>query len=171
MVGTCLQRTASASIAHSLPDVCNAMPAQVHTRKLKLDHDVTNDVLRQVARDLPGLSGLPRPLHAWLHVSVLNMCAAERPPCMGEGVGVQGPTSAELCVILKLHAVKVNGVVCRVTEEPSDCICCSRSLIETVCITSRNISIIQIFRIHVQALNWPTCLMRLRWRLSGGRAS
>ncbi len=30
---------------------------QVHTRKLKLDEDVTDDVLRQVARDLPGLSG------------------------------------------------------------------------------------------------------------------
>lgn len=30
---------------------------QVHTRKLKLDPDVTDDVLRQVARDLPGLSG------------------------------------------------------------------------------------------------------------------
>lgn len=30
---------------------------QVHTRKLKLDPDVTDNVLRQVARDLPGLSG------------------------------------------------------------------------------------------------------------------
>lgn len=48
-------------------------PAQVHTRKLKLDQDVTNDVLRQVARDLPGLSGWHMgPLHAWPHVSVLN---------------------------------------------------------------------------------------------------
>ena len=38
------------------------MPAtlQVHARKLKLDPDVTNDVLRQVARDLPGLSGRSR---------------------------------------------------------------------------------------------------------------
>ena len=33
---------------------------QVHTRKLKLDPDVTDDVLRQVARDLPGLSGQRR---------------------------------------------------------------------------------------------------------------
>ena len=33
---------------------------QVHTRKLKLDPDVTDDVLRQVARDLPGLSGKSR---------------------------------------------------------------------------------------------------------------
>ena len=33
---------------------------QVHTRKLKLDPDVTDDVLRQVARDLPGLSGKGR---------------------------------------------------------------------------------------------------------------
>jgi len=29
----------------------------VHTRKLKLDSDVDDEVLQQVARDLPGLSG------------------------------------------------------------------------------------------------------------------
>ena len=39
---------------------------QVHTRKLKLDPDVTDDVLRQVARDLPGLSGQPMALTALL---------------------------------------------------------------------------------------------------------
>ena len=39
---------------------------QVHTRKLKLDPDVTDDVLRQVARDLPGLSGQPMALLALL---------------------------------------------------------------------------------------------------------
>lgn len=42
----------------------NYAAMQVHTRKLKLDADVTDDVLRQVARDLPGLSGegmLPTP--------------------------------------------------------------------------------------------------------------
>ena len=36
------------------------MLAQVHARKLTLDPDVTDDVLRQVARDLPGLSGRSR---------------------------------------------------------------------------------------------------------------
>ena len=37
---------------------------QVHTRRLKLDPDVTDDVLRQVARDLPGLSGPAIASHA-----------------------------------------------------------------------------------------------------------
>lgn len=39
-----------------------AFPAQVHTRKLRLDADVDDEVLRQVARDLPGLSGKRRQL-------------------------------------------------------------------------------------------------------------
>ena len=41
-----------------------ACAVQVHTRKLKLDPDVTDDVLQQVARDLPGLSGQAMASHA-----------------------------------------------------------------------------------------------------------
>ena len=49
-----------------------ACAMQVHTRRLKLDPDVTDDVLQQVARDLPGLSGQPTASHAllWCHSSV-----------------------------------------------------------------------------------------------------
>lgn len=36
---------------------CIVCCEQVHTRKLKLADDVDDEVLRQVARDLPGLSG------------------------------------------------------------------------------------------------------------------
>ena len=45
-------------------------PMQVHTRKLKLGPDVTDDVLRQVARDLPGLSGQA------MAIPALLMCQA-----------------------------------------------------------------------------------------------
>ena len=50
---------ASGHCSQLWPELTLSIPyiTQVHTRKLKLDPDVTDDVLRQVARDLPGLSG------------------------------------------------------------------------------------------------------------------
>ena len=47
---------------HDWPDSLVLSPAQVHTRKLRLDADVDDEVLRQVARDLPGLYGTAQAL-------------------------------------------------------------------------------------------------------------
>ena len=54
--------------------------AQVHTRKLRLDADVDDEVLRQVARDLPGLSGEAQAMLP--SVSMTLAAARAPPPCM-----------------------------------------------------------------------------------------
>ena len=51
-----------------LVDSCKDCAVQVHTRKLLLDDDVDDEALRQVARDLPGLSGGSASLQACTHV-------------------------------------------------------------------------------------------------------
>jgi hypothetical protein len=57
------------------------LAGQVHTRKLKLGEDADDSVLRQVARDLPGLSGARIP-----HMSQSCMPSAAQPLLLMQSV-------------------------------------------------------------------------------------
>jgi hypothetical protein len=59
---------------------------QVHLRKIRPDEDMTDDVVYQVARDLPGLSGAPFGPCSNLNIAVSSLRGSRLPRLMLLGV-------------------------------------------------------------------------------------